>query len=136
MENCRHDEALDHEIAHHSAYQMATSVPYAGTVTVENVPLWATERTVKAQGYQKGCLQHLRDESADDHATIDADPPNELALLPAMCRDCGDSCQERFDCPCNSTVYDNLSDCLNACNVTLGCFTGICAPIPPDPTCP
>lgn len=127
---------LDHELAHHNAFQLAASVPYAGSVTVQNVPIVVTERTVKAKGYQKGCLQHLRDESVADHQTIDADPFDEMAILPAMCRDCGQSCVQRYDCPCNSTVYDDLSACLNACQVGLGCFTGICAPLPVDPTCP
>lgn len=127
---------LDHELAHHNAFQLATSAAYAGTVTVQNVPIVVTERTVKAKGYQKGCLQHLRGESAMDHQTIDADPTDEMTILPAMCRDCGNTCMQRYDCPCNSIVYDDLSACLSACQVNLGCFTGICAQLPVDPTCP
>ncbi len=31
-------------------------------------------------------------------------------------------------CNCNDTCYDDISVCLNECEVSLGCFTGICEP--------
>ena len=131
-----YDALLDHELAHHAAYQLAASTTYSGTITVQNVPVVATEFDVKAKGYQKGCIDHLREASSADHALIDADPPAEMQLLPAMCRDCGQSCQPSYNCPCNSTQYDDLTVCLGACQTSLGCFVDICAAQPIDPTCP
>ena len=34
----------------------------------------------------------------------------------------------QFYCPCNNTCYNDASVCISDCQVTLGCFTGICAP--------
>jgi PKD repeat protein len=33
-----------------------------------------------------------------------------------------------YHCPCNSIYYNNLTDCINNCHVSLGCFVGICEP--------
>jgi hypothetical protein len=37
-------------------------------------------------------------------------------------------CEEptQYYCNCNKSCYDSISVCLNECDVTLGCFTGIC----------
>ncbi len=35
---------------------------------------------------------------------------------------------QTFNCFCNGKTYDDINVCLSECKVTLGCFTGICAP--------
>ncbi len=35
----------------------------------------------------------------------------------------------QYHCPCNNTTYQTLDECLSNCQVTLGCFTGICEPV-------
>jgi hypothetical protein len=34
-------------------------------------------------------------------------------------------------CNCNDTCYDDVNVCLNECQTSLGCFTGICGPAEP-----
>jgi hypothetical protein len=48
------------------------------------------------------------------------------------CKCCWD---QKIYCACNKTCYDDVTVCLNACPVGLGCFTGICEPSQPD-QCP
>jgi RHS repeat-associated protein len=45
--------------------------------------------------------------------------------------------QQQFSCSCNSTIYDNATECVTDCHVSLACFTGICYPIgtPPPVDC-
>lgn len=38
-------------------------------------------------------------------------------------------------CNCNKTCYDSVTQCLDECKVSLGCFTGICGPAE-DGQCP
>jgi hypothetical protein len=35
-----------------------------------------------------------------------------------------------FHCPCNNTDYDTVGECNGGCDVSLACFSGICAPAP------
>lgn len=42
--------------------------------------------------------------------------------------ECCDETTTQFYCNCNKSCYDDLNVCLNECQVTLGCFTGICGP--------
>lgn len=35
-----------------------------------------------------------------------------------------------YRCNCNNQVYSNSHDCITTCKASLGCFTGICAPVP------
>lgn len=35
-----------------------------------------------------------------------------------------------FNCPCNSTDYETVSECNANCDVSLACFTGICRAVP------
>jgi PKD repeat protein len=34
-----------------------------------------------------------------------------------------------FKCPCNNVIYNTLEECLENCQINLGCFTGICEPV-------
>lgn len=45
----------------------------------------------------------------------------------AMCDPCA-----RVKCSCNGKFYDDPQVCLAECRVSLGCFTGICGPVPSD----
>jgi hypothetical protein len=36
---------------------------------------------------------------------------------------------QKVQCNCNKKIYDDAQVCLKECKVSLGCFTGICAPV-------
>jgi len=42
---------------------------------------------------------------------------------------------DKYFCNCNDTCYDDVEVCRSECEVTLGCFTGICGPAEPG-QCP
>jgi hypothetical protein len=44
-------------------------------------------------------------------------------------------CKSKVYCNCNQKCYTSVSQCLDECEATLGCFTGICGPAEPD-QCP
>lgn len=41
------------------------------------------------------------------------------------------TCEQQVYCNCNQTCYTDVQECLSACRVSLGCFTGICGPAQP-----
>jgi hypothetical protein len=56
------------------------------------------------------------------------------AWLAAQKKAC-ECCPVKLYCNCNKRCYTDVNLCLNECQPTLGCFTGICDPAEPD-QCP
>jgi hypothetical protein len=48
------------------------------------------------------------------------------------CECCRDDGNGWVYCSCNQRCYRNAASCVQECEVTLGCFTGICEPIEPS----
>jgi thiol-disulfide isomerase/thioredoxin len=58
-----------------------------------------------------------------------------MFALPALLRAPGRAAADcdyciKARCSCNGKVYDSASDCTSECHASLGCFTGICDPVP------
>jgi hypothetical protein len=58
------------------------------------------------------------------------------AWIAAQYKAC-ECCQKQTTvyCNCNKKCYTSVTTCLDECHASLGCFTGICGPAPPD-QCP
>jgi hypothetical protein len=57
-----------------------------------------------------------------------------MFALPALLRAPGRAAADcdyciKAKCSCNGKLYDSASDCTSECHASLGCFTGICAPV-------